>query len=111
MKASVLSCRAAWMGGSRWGKGEIHLSQYSRVLAKVGARAGQAPERRWGRSPLSEEQEGRRQAPDYPDQCLWSQSVLYLPLIILAWTVAALTAVGEAPHVYHSVWAPRPRGI
>ena len=32
-------------------------------------------------------------------------------LSILAWTVAARTAVGEEPQVVHRGWAPRPRGM
>ena len=111
VKASGLVSRAVWTGGRRWGRVERVSPQYWRVLARVGASAAQAPERRWGRSPLVEVQEGRRQAPDSPVQCLWSQSVLYRPLIIRAWTVAARTAVAEEPQVVHRGWAPEPRGI
>ena len=46
VKASGLACRAAWTGGRRWGRGDRHFSQYWSVLARVGARAVQAPERR-----------------------------------------------------------------
>ena len=48
------------------------LSQLVRVMARVGARAGQAPESRCSRSPLGAVQEGRQQAPDRPFQ--WRRS-------------------------------------
>ena len=111
VKASGLASRAVCTGWRRWGKVERLLNQYWRVLARVGARAQQAPERRWGRSPLVEVQAGRRHAPDSPVQCLLSQSVLYLPLNIRACTVAARTEVAEQPQVVLKGWVPQPRGI
>ena len=68
-KATGLASSIVWIGGKRWGRVERHFHQYRRVLARVSASAGQAPLRRWGRSPLVEVQEGRRQDPDSPVQC------------------------------------------
>ena len=51
------------------------LSQLVRVIARVGARAGQAPESRCSRSPLGAVQEGRQQAPDRPFQCTLGKSL------------------------------------
>ena len=110
VKAWGLACRAAWTGGRRWGREERLQSQYWSILARKDATAGQAPVRRWGRSPWLEVQVGRRQSPDSPVQCRQSQSVCYQPLNILACTVTALTAVGEKPQVPQSGWAPCPRG-
>ena len=69
--------RASWMVWMMMGKGERRLMAWHRVRARVGASAGQAPERRCTRSPLGEVQEGRRQAPVSPGpQWRRSQSVL-----------------------------------
>ena len=65
-------CRAAWSGGRRRGLEEARSRQLVRVMARVGARAGQAPESRCSRSPLGAVQEGRQQAPDRPFQ--WRRS-------------------------------------
>ena len=43
-------------------------------------------------------------------QCLLNQHDRYLPLNILAATVADLTAEEEEKHVHHSGWAPCPSG-
>jgi len=81
-----------------------------RLVARVGARARQAPESRCSRSPLGAVQEGRQQALDRPFQWRRNQSVWYLPDNILAWMVAARTVEEEEPQVSHRGWAPRPRG-
>ena len=68
VKSSGIPSRAAWTGGSRWGRAARHSFQYRRVLVRIGERAGQVPESMWGRSPLGEVQGGRRQAPGSPVQ-------------------------------------------
>ena len=68
------------------------------------------PLRRWGTSSDIWPQPGSQHAPDSSVQCLLSQHERYLPLNILAITVADLTAVEEEKQVHHSGWAPQPRG-
>ena len=63
---------------------ERKLRQLVRVQAMVGARAGQAPDKRCSRSPGGAPQAGRQQAPESPVQCRRSQSVWYRPDSILA---------------------------
>ena len=47
----------------------------------------------------------RRQIPSlFFDQCLHKLSLLYLPEIILACTVAIAIAEGDDPHVVHTGW-------
>ena len=110
MDASLSLSSAERKGARRWGLSPSMDLILVRVVARTGFKAGHSDESRWATSPGATPQPGRRQAPDSWVQWRLSQQDLYLPLSILAWTVAALTADGEDPQVCHRGCAPWPGG-
>ena len=80
---------------------------FQRAVARIKAwaRPGHSPVARCLNVPCSPEHPGTLHEPDEsPDQCLRSQQVRYLPLSILACTVAFRTSYGELPAEVHIGW-------
>ena len=72
--------------------------QSATALIRAAVKPGHSPVAMCRRVPGWSEQPGTLQWPvGSPDQCLLNQQVRYLPLSILAWTVAFLTSNGELP--------------
>ena len=101
--------RADVMGGIRWGCSQSLANPRDMATAIVSWRGMQAPESMCSRSPWRATQPGIRQLLDSPDHFDNKASVLYLPLIILAWTQAARIADPDPLQLSQSWWGPLSR--